>query len=643
MITNPLASLRASLILALFLLSVVPALVVSFYLVGEFSEIQGKERLAKLNVETTNVTQLINFKLSSFHTKFQQAAKDNLISLAAMTGTFSNKAREKLSVILDEQDMISAMVLVDQDNWTVTATPLYAELLEIESLFPYFSALYQQGYQARTQTHILESPSLVKDLGEKNLAPKQYQSDHLIVFVAPLFLSDLAKADEFAEFTGLLIALLPMENLLSEIKFSQNEAYLANASINNQAILTNQQVITDDALTLIGQLEIPEYPSELVLAFDFKRELVFQPVTELTQGFLSLTGIFLAVFMVIAWGIALIFLKPLKQLQDLVQAYFSGEDKPKSPKAYFSEIEQIITLLATMAGKIELEHENLERRVHERTQELITANNELSEAMEQLTLAQQHIIETEKMSLLGQLVAGVAHEINTPLGICLTAGTCLQSDLVVMEKAYKDNKMTRKSLEAYFSKVDEGFSIILNNIQRASSLIQHFKEIAVDSTSEQLRRFKLKEYIEEILHSLQPETKKYNLLIEINGDDSLQLDSYPGAYAQIISNMVINSLRHGFSQNDSGSITIDFTVEGEKLIFTYKDSGKGVNEEDLDKIFAPFYTTLRNKGGSGLGLNIIFNLVTQTLQGKVKTNSKLGHGLTFIFTLPLKLKPLPTE
>ncbi|AWB64930.1 hypothetical protein C2869_07755 [Saccharobesus litoralis] len=636
---NPsLPSFRGALILAMFLLSVLPVVIISFYLVDEFSQIQAQERMAKLNAQTTNMTQLTSFKLSSLHTKFQQAARDNLTSLAAHTGAFGNKAGEKLALILAEQDMMSAILLVDKANWTVTATPLYAELLSTEKLHGHYQQIYQQGYQAQATTLIMHAPSLVADLRKKSRKPSVYQSEYLLVFMAPLFLSDLAKADQYAKLTGILVGMLPIENLLKDVLTADNDAKLVALNLQQQKLLSQVSKPASDALTVTAQISIPDYPHHLNLHFDYERTHAFKPVRELTERFLWLTSLFLILLMLVAWFITQVFLRPLKVLHHIVQAYFSGDYKPQSPGVYFTEVEQIITLLATMAEKIEIEHENLERRVKERTQELSAANDELSEAMKQLTLAQQHLIETEKVSLLGKLVAGVAHEINTPLGICLTAGTSLHSDLVALENAYANDKMTRKLLEIYFTKVDEGFAIILNNIKRASLLIQHFKEIAVDSTSEQLRTFNLRDYIDEVLHSLHPETKRYQLSIEINGAQDLTLTSYPGAYAQIISNMVINSLRHGLTIEEPATIRFDYHCKGDVLHFVYQDSGKGVNKDDLHKIFEPFYTTLRNEGGSGLGLNIIFNLVTQKLQGKVEAKSDLGQGLTFVFELPLTLK-----
>ena len=177
--------------------------------------------------------------------------------------------------------------------------------------------------------------------------------------------------------------------------------------------------------------------------------------------------------------------------------------------------------------------------------------------------------------------------------------------------------------------------MILSNLNRASELIRSFKKVAVDQTSEQRRRFRLKEYLAEVLLSLRPKLKKSRVVVEVRCPDGLEIESYPGVFSQIITNLVVNSLTHAFEPDQRGRIVFDLKVENAYLSFDYTDDGKGMGSEILGKIFEPFFTTTRSKGGTGLGLHILYNLVTQTLGGSVRCESAPGRGTTFHIILPL--------
>jgi signal transduction histidine kinase len=172
--------------------------------------------------------------------------------------------------------------------------------------------------------------------------------------------------------------------------------------------------------------------------------------------------------------------------------------------------------------------------------------------------------------------------------------------------------------------------MILANLERAADLIQSFKQVAVDQSSESQRCFNLKEYLEEIMLSLAATLKKTKHTIKITGDEKLILDSYPGALSQIVTNLVMNSLIHAYDEEDSGQISLDFKLEGEQVILQYSDDGRGINPENISKIFDPFFTTNRSQGSTGLGLHIVYNLVTQKLNGTIQCESIVGVGSQFI-------------
>ena len=265
----------------------------------------------------------------------------------------------------------------------------------------------------------------------------------------------------------------------------------------------------------------------------------------------------------------------------------------------------------------------------------------------QLRTTQAQLVESEKMAALGNLVAGVAHEINTPVGVGVTAASQLDKLTKDLANLYKESKMTRADLEKYLNSAHQSSVLLLRNLTRAAELTKSFKQVAVDQSSEQQRAFFLKEYLNEIITSLRPEFKSAPHQIEINCPSEIKLFSYPGALSQIITNLIINSMRHGFQQCVDGLITIEVTLmttttdsslvneSVNRLVLHYSDNGKGIPPDIIDKIFQPFFTTNRQAGGTGLGLHIVYNLVTHKLKGTIHCDSVEGFGTTFTIDIPI--------
>lgn len=279
----------------------------------------------------------------------------------------------------------------------------------------------------------------------------------------------------------------------------------------------------------------------------------------------------------------------------------------------------------------------LEERVKQRTGELEHSNIELREAMDTLKLTQKHLVQNEKMAALGELVAGVAHEINTPVGVAVTAASHLEQRTRKFLEAYRAGAMKRSDLDAYVNTTEESSAMLLANLSRAAELVQSFKKVAVDQSSEARRTFNLRAYLDEILLSLRPKLKKTLHEVQITCPDDLEINSFPGLYSQVVTNLIMNSLIHGFGDNTSGGImTLNFAPDGDRLHFEYTDNGKGISEDHLSRIFDPFFTTRRGSGGSGLGLHLLYNIVTANLGGTVECRSTVGEGTTFSIVLPLE-------
>ncbi|CAN2042426.1 hypothetical protein GMMP15_810012 [Candidatus Magnetomoraceae bacterium gMMP-15] len=274
--------------------------------------------------------------------------------------------------------------------------------------------------------------------------------------------------------------------------------------------------------------------------------------------------------------------------------------------------------------------EELEQRVIERTAKL-------KESVEMLKSTQAKLVQSEKMAALGDLVGGVAHEINTPVGIGVTAASHLEEKTRECNALFEFGKLKRSDLETYLKTASSSAEMILSNLRRAASLIQSFKQVAVDRANEVKRIFNLKEYIDDVLLSLRPKLKKTQHRINITCPENIKLNSYPGALSQIVTNLIVNTLIHGFENIDSGEINFDISEERDIILFKYQDNGKGIDPNNLNKIFDPFFTTKRGRGGSGLGMHIVYNLVTQTIGGSIECISTPGKGTCFIIQIPAAL------
>lgn len=267
--------------------------------------------------------------------------------------------------------------------------------------------------------------------------------------------------------------------------------------------------------------------------------------------------------------------------------------------------------------------------------DLEAANHELKVYLHTLEKARDQLVQSEKMAALGELVAGVAHEINTPIGVGVTAASFLDVKTSELKKKYDSDNLKKSDLEKYFDQVQEASSSIVINMRRAAELISSFKQVAVDQSSETRRQFNLKQYVDEILISLRPQYKKTNHEIKVSCEEGIDLYTYPGAFSQIFNNLIVNSLTHGFDNLSQGQVDIDIKKKDNSVILVYKDNGNGMNEYQKGKIFDPFYTTRRNQGGTGLGMSIVFNLVTQTLKGSIACESFQNKGVCFTIEFPM--------
>lgn len=280
-------------------------------------------------------------------------------------------------------------------------------------------------------------------------------------------------------------------------------------------------------------------------------------------------------------------------------------------------------------------NETLELRVEERTLELKKANIDLNQSMETLKNTQSELVHSQKMASLGSLVAGISHEINTPLGIGVTSASGIDEEVTTIFTKFKNASMKKSDLEGFFEHTRESTKILMHNLKRASELISSFKQVAVDQSSDSIRLINLHDYIDEAILSLKPQLNKTQITISNSIATDINICTNPGALYQIFVNLTQNSLIHGFNTQDTGNISIFGNVENNKIRLIYRDSGKGISEEIKHKIFDPFFTTKLGEGGSGLGLNIVYNLILTTLKGSINVINDENPGACFEIILPV--------
>jgi len=260
------------------------------------------------------------------------------------------------------------------------------------------------------------------------------------------------------------------------------------------------------------------------------------------------------------------------------------------------------------------------------------------ESLVSLKITQDQLIEAEKMAALGSLVAGVAHEINTPLGVSLTSTSYIEECANTILEANESNTLTKAKLQENLADIINGTNLSLNSLHRVSSLVATFKELAVDRGEDEIRSVSIRDYITQIMATLSMTLYEHNIQFKLSDGDEIEVVSIPLALSQVITSLTGNSIKHAFEGKAGGTITIGVQQLDENHIqINYQDDGIGMSKEVTENIFEPFYTTTRHTGGVGLDMNIIYNIVHKKLAGKIKVHSEMWQGAEFIITLPLKL------
>lgn len=325
---------------------------------------------------------------------------------------------------------------------------------------------------------------------------------------------------------------------------------------------------------------------------------------------------------------------PLSQLERSAAGIADGDLETQIPELNSDEFGTLSNQLERMRGGLSRAIHELEKRVRERTTELVDVNEELKGTLDKLRHAQGELVQQEKLAALGSLVAGIAHELNTPIGNGLTVASSLSKGTQEIILAI-DSGITRSTLDQYLKDMREGSNLVCMSLEKASELVSSFKQVAVDRTSAQRRRFLLSSLLNEIRVTMATLIKHMPYTLEIIEQQDFMLDGYPGPLGQVITNLLNNALLHGFDEREDGKITISTSPIEDGVQITVEDNGYGIDSADLSHIFDPFFTTKLGDGGNGLGLHIVHNIVTIALGGTIDVHSEVNRGTKFIVKMPL--------
>lgn len=279
-------------------------------------------------------------------------------------------------------------------------------------------------------------------------------------------------------------------------------------------------------------------------------------------------------------------------------------------------------------------NKSLEKKVEDRTKELTLTNEKLNETLHHLEETKEDLVSAQKMAELGELLSLMTHEINSPLGVSIMGSSHMGDIVDDFLRIYKEDNLTQEDLESFIDNIQEIVKILNLNLNSTKNLVNSFKNIAVDQALEEKRTFNVKEYILQILLALKSKTSRRKIKISVECEDGLFLESYPGIFSQILTNLINNSLMHGFEENEEGNIKIIISNLENNIEMIYIDNGKGIPKELIHKVFDQYFTTKKGHGGTGLGLYIIKEIVTQKLNGHIEISTSEAKGTKFSIIIP---------
>lgn len=445
----------------------------------------------------------------------------------------------------------------------------------------------------------------------------------------------------------LLVKGRPLEDVISQLIFSLEGS--------TEGLRCGVLLLNDDQRTL-SPFVMPSMPKEFITATKnlpvspdagccgaavFHRKFVFAENVQEHANWIDFKDDARKAGIEACWSYPVI--SPDGEIFGCFSVYFSVPHMPDQDDLdsikYEAKIVSIILERARNIEQLKKANVTLEQRVEERTKALTETNTLLKKALEQRNEVQTQLVEMENMAALGTMMSSLTHEINTPVGVAITAISHLRTIQDNSVRLFKSGELKKSDLERFYKECQESSEIIERNLNRSTQLIKTFKQLSLDQHSQDVRQINLCGYFDEILLSLKPRLKRTRHQFCIDIDPSMNIVSNPGAISQLLINLIMNSAQHGFSEDMVGHISlkakrIEDQIYGDSLELIYRDNGRGMNEHTVENIYKPFFTMARRSGGSGLGMHICYNLVVKVLGGQIDCHSKPGKGVEFRIIFP---------
>jgi signal transduction histidine kinase len=437
-------------------------------------------------------------------------------------------------------------------------------------------------------------------------------------------------------------------------QIDQSKAELLAAVLADPLQFTQKQTYLYQKVALKNDflLETPSTAFIFHVPYSYWKLVIVKPNSEINavaSNIIELLSIYVLATMLIIMVLAYLsfnrfLIKPLSKTTDAIQQMstlvgekqFDQLSHLKIKHNRNDEIGLLIKVFDSLTDHVVEQHLRLQEANKVLDAKVIERTTELKAKIEELTRAHNELVQSEKMASLGRLVAGFAHELNTPIGVAVGSASTLQNKAKFINELLEQEEVDEEDLISALETIDQAATLTLSNLRRAARLVSSFKRTAVDQTSEDVRQFDVKLTIEDVIHTLHNQFKRTTIEIQLDCPKNILIYSIPGSLEQIITNLMINSLIHGFKQGkESGKILINVRLEETRLQINYSDTGKGIAPDALEKIFEPFFTTHRAHGGSGLGMYISYNIVTSQLNGTMICESALGEGVKFKIEFPV--------
>lgn len=393
-------------------------------------------------------------------------------------------------------------------------------------------------------------------------------------------------------------------------------------------------------------------PWDWMVLIYMDEDLIYQPINKSISQMLFIVFVLVILIGVFLYVLTSRLTAPIDILMEGVNAISDGDYTKKvytGTKDEFNDFAEVFNNMTTklqesfdsmnnLTDELRLINTRLESRVEERTRDLKETNDELELSIIQMRALQDDLVESKKIAALGSLVAGISHELNTPIGVGITTASYITAQIDSLLAMFHQGKLKKSDFETELEDIKHSSALILDNLENASSMVNSFKLLAVDQSREHKKEFELVHSIQGLIQNMNVLLRKGQHKISIDYEKSVEMYSYPGVISQVLTHFIMNSVEHGFQDINSGEIMIYIKQEMGRVTIVYEDNGRGMDEGKVHRIFEPFYTSKLGKGSSGLGLNIVYNLVTGILKGKISAMSRADGGLRFTVIIPTVIK-----